>query len=195
MHVYHDRRDEVTKALTYGELGEMLDTMHLGVSAADMHGSLVGYLCAGGQAGAARVLDALKIESDDAHARDGAHDVLERLYVDSRRQLEDPELGFQPLMPDDERSLEERADALVDWCRGFLGGFGLGGAGVHARLSDDGKEILRDFGAIAASHLSFEGGEEDEGALAEVLEFIRVGAMLLFAEVASSMAPATKTLH
>lgn len=182
-------------ALSYAELGEALDAMHLGVSASDMHGSLVGYLCAGGKAGASRVLDALEIESDDAHTRDGAHEVLERCYAESRRQLEDPGLGFAPLMPADERPLEERADALVEWCRGFLGGFGLAGADVHGKLSEDGREILRDFGAIAAAHLDFEGDEADEEALTEVLEFLRVGAMLLFTELAPPPASPSKTVH
>lgn len=181
--------------LTYAELEKALQSMQLGVSASDMHGSLVGYLCAGGTAGADRVLDALALESEDAHARDQAHQLLERLRGHALHQLKDSQLGFQPLLPSDEAPLDERADALVEWCRGFLGGFGLGGADVHKRLSGDGSEILRDFGAIAGSQLAVDEGEDDEAALAEVQEFVRVGAMLLYTEVHTDAGPASKTVH
>lgn len=187
----------MSAALTHAELVAALDAMQLGVDASDMHGSLAGYLCAGGRAGPGQVLEALQLESDDAAVRDRAHALLDRLYGEALAQLDDPQLGFGPLLPDDEYPLDQRAEALVEWCRGFLGGFGLAGDSPSRKLSDDGKEILHDFGAIAGSHLSSRGDEEDERALAEVLEFVRVGAMLLFAEVAAMAGPgpASTTLH
>jgi uncharacterized protein YgfB (UPF0149 family) len=87
-------------------------------------------------------------------------------------------------LPSDDRPLPERAEALVDWCRGFLGGFGLAGTEAHAKLSEEAQEILRDLGSIAAAQLDFGEEGDDEDALIEVHEFVRVGAMLLFAECA-----------
>jgi uncharacterized protein len=91
--------------------------------------------------------------------------------------------------------LTERADALVDWCRGFLGGFGLGGPDIHNRLSEEGKEILRDIGSIASASLDFGDEDEDEDALIEVHEFVRMGVMLLFTECHIPNQPANDTLH
>ena len=50
-------------------------------------------------------------------------------------------------------------------------------------LSTDASEVLSDFGRIAGSHFAYEDAEEDETALNEVLEFVRVGVLLLHAEM------------
>lgn len=148
------------------------------MGASDLHGSLTGYLCAGGRAGAEDWPAALELEPDAK----GDHEVLRRLYRDCRAQLDDPDLGFEPLLPDSETPVEQRADALVEWCRGFLGGVGLSGAPVSA-LSPDATEVLADISRIASSRLDYDDAEEDESALTEVLEFVRVGVLLLRTEL------------
>ena len=151
------------------------------MGASDLHGSLTGYLCAGGRAGVEEWPAALEIESD-AKA-DLRHDeALHRLYRDCRAELDDPDLGFEPLLPESDAPVERRADALVEWCRGFLGGVGLSGARVAA-LSPDATEVLADIGRIAASSFDYDNAEEDESALSEVLEFVRVGVLLLRTEL------------
>src|SRR5436305_13214851 len=106
--------------LTHAQLGEMLSRLRLGVGASDLHGSLTGYVCGGGNAGARGWLDALELKPE-AHANlpDAA---LTRLYEDCVAWFEDPELRFEPLLPETDTTLDARADALVEWCRGFLGG-------------------------------------------------------------------------
>jgi uncharacterized protein YgfB (UPF0149 family) len=51
-------------ALTHAQLGEMLSRLHLGVGASDLHGSLTGYVCGGGTAGASGWLDTLEIKPE-----------------------------------------------------------------------------------------------------------------------------------
>ena len=97
--------------------------------------------------------------------------------------------------PISDRPLVERAGALVDWCRGFLGGFGLAGTTAHAKLSDEAQEMLRDLGNIAGSSFDFGNEDEDEDALIEVQEFVRVGAMLLHTECSVGDTSASGTLH
>jgi uncharacterized protein YgfB (UPF0149 family) len=109
--------------------------------------------------------------------------------------LADPELGFEPLLPEDDRPLTERAEAMVDWCRGFLGGFGLAGTAAHAQLSDEAQEILRDVATIAGSSFDFGDEDEDEDALIEVQEFVRIGVMLLHTECTAHGAPASGRIH
>jgi hypothetical protein len=168
-------------ALTHAQLGEMLARAQLGVGASDLHGSLTGYVCGGGSAGARGWLDALELKPE---AQSSLPDVaLTRLYEDCVAWFEDPELRFEPLLPETDASLDARADALVEWCRGFLGGLGLAGVTARQELSADANEILRDLGTIAASHFEYADAEEDENALAEVIEFIRVGVLLLHAEL------------
>jgi uncharacterized protein len=167
------------QGISHAELGADLARLHVSVGASDLHGSLIGYLCAGGRTDAQHWLRALEIDTPPKTAADAA---LERLFAECKTVLDDPELGFEPLLPDAEASIDARADALVEWCRGFLGGLGLGG-GSGTSVSEDAAEILRDLGTIAGSRFEYENAEEDESALAEVVEFVRVGVLLLHAEI------------
>ncbi|MCX7512854.1 UPF0149 family protein [Frateuria hangzhouensis] len=185
-----------TDFLGYDELDAALVRMRIGTDASELHGSLCGYLAGGGALDKRPLLAALELEGDEAVVpapQDQA--LLERLADQSRGELADPELGFEPLLPADDRPLAERTEALVEWCRGFLGGFGLAGAGAHAQLSEEAQEILRDLTIIAGSAFDFGDEAEDEDALIEVHEFVRMGAMLLFTECQAAQRPANDTLH
>jgi|SRR5882724_3341896 len=178
--------------VTHAQLGELLANLHFGVGPSDLHGSLTGYLCGGGVADSRSWLTALELNPDDTVA-DIPHSVLTDLYGQCAAWFNDPELGFEPLLPPADAALERRADALVEWCCGFLGGLGLAGVSRHG-LSADGAEILKDFGTIAGTHFEYADGEEDEAALIEVIEFIRVGVLLLHAELATAT-PGSATVH
>ncbi|WP_114238951.1 UPF0149 family protein [Dyella sp. C9] len=178
----------------YEELDDTVVQLQLGVPTSDLHGSLCGFLAGGGRMGRQSLVEALHLDSDVQPAgRDKA--LLERLVTQTEAELADPELGFEPLLPADDRPLPERAEALVDWCRGFLGGFGLAGAEAHGKLSEEAQEILRDLGTIAASSFDFGDEGEDEDALIEVHEFVRMGAMLLFAECSRRDPSQSDTVH
>ena len=181
-----------TPAVTHAELGEMLARLHLGVGASDLHGSLTGYICGGGSAGARGWLQALELQAEPGV--DLPQAAFARLYEDCAAWFGDPELGFEPLLPEIDSTLDARAEALVEWCRGFLGGLGLAGVSTKRGLSADAQEILHDFGTIAGSRFEYADAEEDESALAEVIEFIRVGVLLLHAELTSA-GRAGKTVH
>ncbi len=164
----------------FDELAQALRSLNAGLGAADLHGSLCGYLCAGGQ-GEQRFLEAMSLRellSADADAT--ARAAVARLFRRSGSDLDDVEFAFEPLLPDSEHPLTERTDALLQWCQGFVGGLGLGGFADEKRLSTDGREVLHDFAEIARSSISHDRDEEvDETALAELIEFARVGALLL----------------
>ncbi|HET7268985.1 MAG TPA: UPF0149 family protein [Oleiagrimonas sp.] len=177
-------------SFTHAHLDEALDQAGLSAGASELHGLLTGYMCGGGRAEGRHMLAALQLEPDDAAAAAPLVDLLNQAGPRYREQLDDPQLGFEALLPPDSRPLAERADAVVEWTRGFLGGFGLADARADA-LTDDGREVLRDLGSIASSQLALDtssdsAAEEDESALMELVEFVRVGAMLLRTEVAAA---------
>lgn len=186
--------------ISHRELADTLARLRAGVSASDLHGSLTGYLCAGGKTTAEAWPSALEL--DAGHAGELLDDAFPLLYRHCREQLDDSELGFEPLLPGDDVALAERAEALVEWCRGFLGGVGLAsGKKAQGGLSDDAREIVQDFSTIAATSFDYDDDEEDETALNEVLEFVRVGVLLLYSELAPapvrtvSEATASRRLH
>ncbi|MBK6727351.1 MAG: UPF0149 family protein [Xanthomonadales bacterium] len=175
-------------ALAHDELEDLLLRLQAGVGAAELHGALSGYLCGGGRSPAERWGDALAVDAvQEALAGSSAEaDDLRRLHRETNASLADPEDSFTPLLPDDEVALAQRADALVDWCRGFLGGVGLANPRARGELSAEAEEAIGDLGRIAASELSVEEGDADEAAYVEVLEFVRVVALLLRDECAAA---------
>ena len=179
------------------ELDGVAARLKLAVDASELHGSLCGYLSGGGRVGKDALLAVLQLDGGEQltpSANDQA--LLEQLVRQSEQELADPELGFEPLLPADDRPLEERADSLGDWCRGFLGGFGLAGPEKFGKLSDEAQEILRDLNTIAASEFEFGDSRDDEDALIELHEFVRVAAMLLHAEcVGGRNKPNSDTVH
>ena len=184
-----------TGLVGHDDIDALIMRLRLGTEASELHGSLCGYLAGGGSLRGSSVLAALQLdgEATDPSAEDLA--LLDRLARQSATELADPELGFEPLLPEDDRPLAERAEAVAEWCRGFLGGFGLAGTDAHAQLSDDAQEVLRDFGTVAAASFDFGDAAEDEDALIEVQEFLRVGALLLYTESAGRGQSGSDRLH
>ncbi len=179
----------VDTPLTHARLQSALAGTALAIDASELDGLLAGFVCGGGKADREQLAAALQLEGDDPQV----DALLGQMHDACVHHLEHLEMGLEPLLPADARPLRERVDALVDWTRGFLGGFGLAGASADA-LTDAGREVLRDMGAIAGSRPTLEdddgqGSDEDESALMELLEFVRVGAMLLHTEVAMAAAP------
>lgn len=123
------------------------------------------------------------------------------LYERTMRALDDDEMGFQPLLPPDEIELPQRAKALARWASGFLAGLGLGGLDKERQLPKDVREALHDLDAITQVEMDAAGGEEDESAYVELVEYVKVVALLVRASlrppakptVAPSAAP--KRLH
>jgi uncharacterized protein len=180
--------------ITHAQLAELLANSRFGVGPSDLHGSLTGYLCGGGVADAHEWLGALELVIDEAEAAAIPRAVQADLYEQCAAWFDDPDMAFEPLLPAPEVSLARRADALVEWCRGFLGGLGLAGVSRQHGLSAEGAEILKDLGTIAGTRFEYADSEEDENALSEVIEFIRVGVLLLHAEILAG-SPENATLH
>ena len=101
-----------------------------------------------------------------------------RIAHGTAAQLEDRGFGFELLLPEIGDSLNDRADALFEWCRAFLGGFGLS-AGARPPLSEEAEEALHDLARLAQAAPESGEDDEDEHALAEIEEFVRVAVLLL----------------
>jgi uncharacterized protein len=189
----------------YDWLTELVAELDLGVSAAHVHGSLVGFLCAGGPLSMRTTLDQelnqqfdanLSVESGQKHwfsVLFEEHDVpvpeatqveLDDFARATARLLSLEEMRLEPLLPDDALAIAERANALSEWCSGFLGGLGLGGFKQVKALSKDAREGLRDLERIARTEIELDDDAEgNENALMELSEFAKVTALLLFADI------------
>jgi len=181
------------------EITAALERLESDTGAAESHGAMAGLLCSAGRMEKARWLKRLfpGIESGDLLARE-AIDVLARLYDETARQLDDAVLDFQLLLPDDDEPMDERIEALAEWCQGFLLGMSEGGMKDLAGLPADSGEVMRDLVEIArAGSYDLSGGEEDEVAYNELLEYVRTGVLLINEELNPTQAPPQDnvTLH
>ncbi|MGA2399472.1 MAG: UPF0149 family protein [Steroidobacteraceae bacterium] len=150
--------------------------------AAEAHGSLCGALCS---LAPYKMQDWVnEILPDGASLSDESAAMIERVFTATTASFGEQGMEFQPLLPDDEQPLNGRANALALWCTGFLYGLGTGQISDLEALNGDVGEIVRDFTEISrASGDAAEADESNEQAYAELVEFIRVAAQVVFEEL------------
>lgn len=146
----------------------------------ESHGLLCGLLCRANSGTANDFMHELAAMNLLVNPGAGLDAALTEVHEITQKQLEDEEMGFTLWLPDDEELLEERIIALGQWCSGFLAG--LASSGQLDALSEDSKEAIDDLQQIARAELSSasEGeSEEEETAYAEIVEYVRVVALMM----------------
>ena len=116
------------------------------------------------------------------HPGEALRATLVEAWQSTVAQYDDEDFAFALWLPDDDEPLEERTVALARWCSGFLAGLGSGGQ-LEA-LSEEAREAIGDLQEIARAELTAPGSagsqnEEDESAYAEIVEYVRVVALVL----------------
>jgi len=171
--------------VSFEEVQDALSGSDLSGTAAEAHGLLSGMLCVDVATDCRQWLgDFFGPELNGIRGED--HLQLDRLYQQTRRQLVDFDFSFEPLLPDDEESLEARAQSLGEWCHGFLQGIGY--TGKTSEWPGETTEILRDFLEIVRLDPAA-AGEGDESAYTELTEYVRVGVQVIHSEFQSQTPP------
>lgn len=166
----------MTEALSHaGALGE----------AAELHGQLCGLACLlGAEAGPAWVAESLQDCHGDAAARESAALTLAAVAASTLEALDLGDMSLALLLPDDETPVDVRASELGVWCQGFMHGLSRGAATPESLETGVTGEIIRDFSEISRATLGAEETlTEAEEAYAELVEFVRVSAQLVFEEL------------
>lgn len=186
-------------ATSFDDLDDTLRRAGAACDAAETHGTVCGALCAGAEGEG----DWLSHILDEASGSDEAQKACRRALLTLRDEtyalLRSGTLEFELLLPDDEEGLADRTAALGEWCQGFLFGMGLAGDRLDVEeLGEETAEVLRDMGQIAQAGFEGAGGEEDETAYVEIVEYVKVGVQLLYEELQPAMvltAPTSETKH
>jgi uncharacterized protein YgfB (UPF0149 family) len=149
---------------------------------AECHGVACGLVCR--QAGSVgddfmRLLDLLQLISSPAA---GVRELMLKVHEAASSQLADEQLRLALWLPGDEQPLDERTEALGQWCTGFLAGLGAGEGGL-GKLSEEALEALEDLRQIAHAEVGSDAGEGEEAAFFEIVEYIRVVTLLLREEL------------
>lgn len=172
-------------ALSYDDLEACLRRVDAEISAAEAHGLATGLLVAGGNDAEPLLKEALpNPDESDAlvgECRTALHDLFRQVADD----LEDAELGFDPLLPSDGKPLRERAGALRDWCAGALYGLGIN-ARPDQTFSPESAEAMQDIAEITRLDVAAVAEtEEEEETFIYLREFLRMAVLMIHAESAS----------
>lgn len=175
----------------YLELDQLLGSAEATAGAAEVHGLLCGLLCAAGRIDRKQWdpqvfadVDAQRVVVAQGRA------AVQSLADWTTQALNDPVLGMDLLLPAEGQPLFERTAALGEWCQGYLLGLAAGGIGQDAQLPEDVAELIRDFTEI--SRVGFEiddTDEDDEVAFSDVVEYVRMGVLLINDELQPLKAP------
>ncbi|MGR9071706.1 MAG: UPF0149 family protein [Gammaproteobacteria bacterium] len=160
--------------MSYLTIDRIIEQNDASISAAEAHGIAVGLLCMDANAGWEKWLSDVFEGDVDLSGQD--RNSLIALFEQTGTMLESEGFEFDLFLPEDDEPFVRRVEGLRDWCRGFL--LGVGFSGSSGKWSGECGEILKDMVEFTRID-SDAGGEEDEKALAEVSEYVRVGVQLL----------------
>jgi len=182
--------------IAFDDVAQVLASAGSTVHPAEAHGCLVGALCARRVYLPAEWLEELLPDAPEgANPLAAGAGALGDLFEQSRAVLESGDMEFEPLLPPDEASLAEHVEALGAGAQGFLYGFGAAGPFPRGALPAEVTEVLADFAEVSrAGVVGAESIEVEEGALVELVEFLRVGVQLIYDELADARASQTTSM-
>jgi yecA family protein len=182
---------------SFVQITEILQEAELIASASEVHGILSGFICGGIDLDSKGWLTHFNdVVNEGMGLPKKAKQLVSSVHAQVISQFTDDGLGFNLLLPDDDKPLDDRCDSMSQWAQGFLVGFGM----VQPALSEASQEIqelIKDIRDISQVSLDFEQeDEESEIAYAEIVEYLRVGAMLCFNHFSRKpSATSSKTIH
>ncbi|WNV03304.1 UPF0149 family protein [Candidatus Methylospira mobilis] len=154
-------------------------------SAAELHGLFCGMQCAKPGLDAQTCLQLVFGSGKGAVSDDDLEQMI-ALCESVREELSSLDFSFGLFLPDDDEALYERAQALGEWCQGFL--YGLGAQAESTSWHGECQEILRHLVDIAQLDADA-AGEENEAAFMELSEFVRMGVQLIYGETRAAAQP------
>ena len=162
----------------------------------ECHGVACGLACASSEDLPNRLrqtLNAMQVDTGDTQWQN----LLDQAAMVTIEQLAAGEFGLRLWLPDDDQPLGERAQCLAKWCQGLLAGLAEAGRTSLDDLSTDAQEGLVDVEKISRIRREeVQAGEgqpeEEERAFTELVEFVRVAALLLFQELNPAVRQAVK---
>ena len=167
----------------YTDFAESISVLSLNISGSELHGMMCGYLCAGADSQGEAYLRALLNNKKDEESRNALL-VMFSVYTISQQQINNFDFDFEMLLPDDNESLVERAQAFSEWCEGFTQGLTMAGVGVDQFYEEEAQEALQhiiEFAELDCETLDVD--EEDEKALMEVSEYARLAVIRLHGDL------------
>ena len=166
-----------------------------------LHGAMSGLLGAGFNPNTEHHFSATVAALEKALAVELTGDLVDfvsRLSLATLSAILDADYTFQPLLPSDDSSLEERLLSMSEWSRGFLSGFTQGITQREAAgepVPSMTAEALKDIAAIAQVDTEETDSEEAERQLEDIVEYIRFAAINVVNEAQSLQEMSSENLQ
>lgn len=152
------------------------------LSASEVHGTILGAICNHMKSG--QTPDLLKLIEPTADQNDGRmnqlSEMLHDLYRENTEMLLESKEGFALVLPGEDEGINIRVDGIATWCKGFLLGLLYNNAFSIDQIPESGSEIVRDMMEIAEAAAGNDEEREEDWALAELEEYVKVGSQLIF---------------
>ena len=179
-----------TAVPTYTELDLTLNKTKLKLHPSQVHGLICGMLC--GNSSQTASWESLVTGGGKESAM--IHETLQALYEGTSIQLGEFLFELQLILPEDDEELPVRAEALTLWCQGMLTGLKIAQVPLVDREPSDLTEAINDFVEIAKmNYEEVVSSEEDEEAYTELVEFVRMGVILIYQDLHEGEVPANAT--
>ena len=164
--------------MAYQTINTIFQRNESDLTAAEAHGLATGMLCIESKIEEANWLSQLL--PDDVVLIDEDKTILLALFEQTRKLLNDEEDGFRYdlFLPGEDEPLNEQLEALRSWCEGFL--FGVGYSRSSSDWPGETGEIMKDLVEFTKLDADIdEQMDEDDAALIEIQEYIRVAVMMV----------------
>ncbi|KJM63046.1 hypothetical protein B5M10_10510 [Pluralibacter gergoviae] len=162
----------------YSDVNRLLNQQGTGLTPAEMHGLISGMLCGGNKDSSWMTLVHDLTNEGLAFGHELA-EALRKVYAVTSDALEDEGFMFQLWLPEgDDVSVFDRADGLAGWVNHFLLGLGVTQPKLDKVKGETGEAIddLRNIAQLGYDE--DEDQEELEMSLEEIVEYVRVAALL-----------------
>ena len=168
----------MTDSIKLNDIQAKLIEIEAPLSVSEYHGHLIGRMVGGQQISGVTGMQIIadltaapvpRLAEEADYWKQHMHEVVAHFEADN--------YGFHPLLPDDERPLEERLFGIAHWCTGFLNGIGsaLDQQATKALLKDD--DTIDVFTEITNIDLNASDTNENEAMYIELVEYVRLAVL------------------
>ena len=171
--------------LDHSEFTDILEKVEADTCASECHGFLCGQVCVTGYPAEELWQEFIDVRTTNDQRVNDCYEYIRHLLADIMDNIQSPELDFQLLLPDDESPFADRINALAEWCHGFLNGYGCEAQNLERSLTDESRDVLEDFTRICRVEVNDKIDEDDEKALMELIEYVRIGTVMIYDDLAS----------
>lgn len=177
--------------LDFDAVQAALEKLKSNVNASEAHGTLCGLLLDNSDMATwlKHTLDDLP-DAGDVLATEQLR-VLKQLFEQSREQLNNTDMSFELLLPEDSDDFGVRLLALSEWCQGFLYSAGIIGLGKARYIDELSQECLSDLLEISKLDHRQDRDEDAEQQYIEIVEHVRMSTLMLNESVNPVMASPT----